>query len=141
MDGAWLREKKACLDYLITKKLPENRFGEASGIIHHVLWQHHPHPEVSPTHRHTEELGGTLGDTYRQPVEPMETATRVTLTQAQMAKMAMVLEMDSRQASQNEIIQTVWDVNPKDRAGQEGARELRLIRAYMAGQARRFLSR
>ncbi len=96
-----------------------------------------PPPEVSPTHRHTDEIGGTLGDTYRQPVEPMEVTTSVTLTQAQMAKMAMVLEMDAKQASQNEIIAAVWNVNPKDRAGQDAARELRLIRAYMAEQATR----
>ena len=96
-----------------------------------------PSPKLSPTHRHTEELGDTLGDTYRQPVEPMEIARVVTLTQAQIAKMAMVMEMDIRQASQNEIIQAVWNVNPKDRAGQESAKELRLIRAYMAEQARR----
>lgn len=86
------------------------------------------------TYRHTDELGDTSGDTYRQPVEPMEVTTSVTLTQAQRVKMMMVVEMDIRQASQNEIIAAVWNVNPKDRAGQEAARELRLIRAYMAEQ-------
>jgi hypothetical protein len=55
------------------------------------------------------------------------------------AKMYLVLDMDTQQPSQNEIIKTVWGVEPSTRAGQKAAEELRQIRAHLAGLNRKRL--
>ena len=89
----------------------------------------------SPQERNIDEIGYT----HIQPVEPMETeeiGEVVSLSSGQKEKIAKILEMDARQAGQNEIIQTVWQVNPAHRVGQVAAKELRLIRAYIAQKMR-----
>jgi hypothetical protein len=83
------------------------------------------------------------GDAYEytvdQPGKQSDTETIPTLSQAQKMKLLQVLEMDSQQKGQNHIIRTIWGVEPNTRAGSDAAEELRLIRAYIAGEQRRKL--
>jgi hypothetical protein len=54
-------------------------------------------------------------------------------------KLLQVLELDEQHKSQNEIIQTVWGVDPSHREGRAAADELRQIRAWLAAQQRQRL--
>lgn len=55
-----------------------------------------------------------------------------TLTPDLQAKMHLVLDMDAKQSSQNEIISAIWGADPSTRQGRAAAEELRQIRAYLA---------
>jgi hypothetical protein len=55
------------------------------------------------------------------------------------SKLELVLDMDAHEERQNEIIKSVWGVDPSTRQGRQAAEELRKIRAYLAYQNRRRL--
>lgn len=96
-------------------------------------------PISDPYPTHIQEQNDGYG--FERPVETIDSAdmaTHIQLTHAQKAKVIMVMDMDSNQASQGEIIKAVWEVEPNSRQGQEVAKgELRLLRAFIAEQARK----
>ena len=91
-------------------------------------------------------ISGAISASYpqpgyiQQPGKPLEMTNgsgEQGLTHAQKEKMLQVMEMDEGHKSQNEIITTVWGCDPTTRQGRAAAEELRLIRSYIAQQARK----
>jgi hypothetical protein len=65
------------------------------------------------------------------------TFTAVTLTPELERKLLRVLDMDSHNKNQNEIINAVWMVEPDTRQGRVAKEELKLIRAAIASHAKK----
>jgi hypothetical protein len=75
-----------------------------------------------------------------KPGQPLDAITgTVTLTPELHSKLLRVLDMDSQNKNQNEIISCVWLVEPDTRQGRAAKEELKLVRAAIASHAKKVL--
>ncbi|MEO6891595.1 MAG: hypothetical protein ABI324_21615 [Ktedonobacteraceae bacterium] len=80
-----------------------------------------------------------FGDSVEQPGKHADTATAISLSDAQKVKLRTVIDLDLQEKGQNEIIRAAWGCEPNTRQGQIAAEELRQIRAYLAEQHTRMM--